>query len=531
MLVDLKKAPRLTDVEYDVAIIGAGPAGLTIANRLVGKNVSVCLIEGGGRDLELRTQRLYRGDNTGHSYYRLAMCRYRLFGGSSNRWGGWLRPLDEIDFERRNWLPGSGWPISYHTVAEYHREAAEVLDAPSADFRLDEWAERMPPPLPLAGDFENAIIQLAPQTNFAEKYGKRVQNAPNVTVLFHANATELLLEPGTARVGSVAVSTVTGRKHQIRARALVVATGGIENARLLLNSRSDRHAGLGNEFDLVGRYFMEHLHVPAGHIAGIRHAAATDFYRIHAGGSAARGILTPSEDGLRSHHLPGCSIALEDPSYHTIGTPFLGWSPFVMVYPVNTYRILRRIHPGVGNRVKAWAERGWTAARHRQTLELERDARARSLMPGGPPLVSLYFRSEQVPNSASRVSLLDRRDELGVPLTRLDWRVTERDLATITDWLAILDRQLQSAQIGHVVSPGEGWAEGIIGGPHHIGTTRMSFSPRDGVVNSDCRLHSVENLYIAGSSLFTTGGHANPTFTIVALALRLAEHLQSVFGA
>ena len=171
MLVDLSKAACPPDIEYDLAVIGSGPAGMTIVNRLAGKNVSVCLIEAGGRDLELRTQRLNpAGDNVWAIVCTtsLASCRFRLSGGSSNRWGGWLRPLDEIDYERRDWLPGSGWPVSYDSVARYHAEAAQVLNVPSADFLLAQWANGTPAHLTPSGDFEHAIFQMGPQTNFAE---------------------------------------------------------------------------------------------------------------------------------------------------------------------------------------------------------------------------------------------------------------------------------------------------------------------------------------------------------------------------
>jgi choline dehydrogenase-like flavoprotein len=144
--------------------------------------------------------------------------------------------------------------------------------------------------------------------------------------------------------------------------------------------------------------------------------------------------------------------------------------------------------------------------------------------------VALYFRAEQVPDRASRVSLSARPDELGVPLTRLDWRVGDTDRAGITGWLTALDSALRSAGVGHVVMPAEGWEAGMIGGPHHMGTTRMSADPRDGVVDAQCRVHSVDNLYVAGSSVFTTGGYVNPTFTIVALALRLADQLRRAVG-
>jgi choline dehydrogenase-like flavoprotein len=139
---------------------------------------------------------------------------------------------------------------------------------------------------------------------------------------------------------------------------------------------------------------------------------------------------------------------------------------------------------------------------------------------------SLYFRSEQAPDPDSRLTLSDRRDALGMPELRLDWRVNQVDIDAISGWLAALDGDVRAAQLGRVVPPRAGWERKIIGGPHHIGTTRMSASARSGVVDAQCRVHSVENLYVAGSSVFVTGGYANPTFTLVALALRLADTLR-----
>jgi choline dehydrogenase-like flavoprotein len=141
-------------------------------------------------------------------------------------------------------------------------------------------------------------------------------------------------------------------------------------------------------------------------------------------------------------------------------------------------------------------------------------------------MYSLYFRSEQAPDPNSRVTLSERLDALGVPEVRLDWRVNRFDLDSITGWLDVFDRDIRARGLGRVIPPAEGWQRGILGGPHHMGTTRMSADSQHGVVDEYCRVHSVDNLYVAGSSVFTTGGYANPTFTLVALALRLADTLR-----
>lgn len=529
MLIDARTIDDGTELDYDLAVVGAGPAGIAIVDRLRTARLSIGLLESGGFDPELGTQRLYRGEIVGDPYFALDACRYRLFGGSSNRWGGWCRPLDPIDFERRDWIPGSGWPIGSAELEPFYADAARLLELSTPDFTLSSWSSRLPSPLPLEGeDFEHAIFQYSPETNFAKRYGERIRAAANVTTLIHANVTEMLLDPGGARVRALRVRTLTGRSFTVRARAVVLATGGIENARLLLASRDLRPAGLGNEHDLVGRYFMEHIHVASGHVAAMGDPIPRGFYRkARYDDVLVRGVLTPTARALARHRLPSCSIALEARSWSFHGTPFLGWSPRLTTAPVIAYRRLGHRHPVAADRLKAGAELLWKAARIAKNGRAELNARARYLpdRARGWRVISLYFRAEQVPARASRVSLGTGRDELGMPLTRLDWRVGDNNCASIIGWLTALDSALRSAGIGHVVMPTEGWEAGVIGGPHHMGTTRMSADPRDGVVDAHCRVHSVDNLYIAGSSVFTTGGYVNPTFTIVALALRLADQL------
>src|SRR6266550_3646614 len=267
MLIDARSVEDGATIECDLCVVGAGPAGISLVDRLRGSGLSICLLEGGGFEPDLGAQRLYAGASTGRSYWPLHGCRFRLFGGTSNRWGGWCRPLDALDFEQRDWVPESGWPIARADLEAYEHDAAVLLELPDARFELPAWERRLPPTLPVdASDFENVIFRYSPRTNFAEVHGGRVLSARGVRTLLGANVTGLEVTSESDHVAGVQIRTFTGRSFSVRARATVLAAGGIENARLLLASNGERRTGVGNEHDLVGRFFMEHLHVAAGHL-------------------------------------------------------------------------------------------------------------------------------------------------------------------------------------------------------------------------------------------------------------------------
>jgi choline dehydrogenase-like flavoprotein len=531
VLIDARQIDDGDRLTSDLVVVGAGMAGISLVNRLRSSELSICLIDGGGFLPDLRTQQLYRGERVGEPYFRLDACRFRQFGGSGNYWGGWCRPLDPIDFARRDWLPWSGWPIDQTELEPFYAPAADMLQLPTSRFDAAAWPAEMPPPLDMSdSSFESSIIQYSPQTKFGAAYRDRILDAKRVMTLLHANVTELLLDPEGRSIEAVLVRTLAGRSFRVHGRAVVLATGGIENARLLLASRRTRSAGVGNEHDLVGRFFMEHLHVPAGHLRAQDTPISRYFYRRATyDGRLIRGVLTPTADAQALHHLFSASIAIEAETY-IYGGPFDGWTPAVRAAAHQAYRQLqRRGHQGTAGALKVLSSRVWNARRMLATWSYARGARIRDLPVSDNPgrkLLSLYFRSEQAPNPLSRVSLSDRKDALGSPQPRLDWRLQDSDTGNIPAWLDELDADMRRKSLGRVIKAPAGWEHRIIGGPHHMGTTRMSADPTTGVVDADCRVHSVENLYIAGSSVFTTGGWANPTFTLIALALRLADELQ-----
>jgi choline dehydrogenase-like flavoprotein len=509
-------------------VVGSGPAGIAIADRLRNSGLSVILLEAGGRDYHLPAQKLYRGQIVGQRYYRLDGCRWRMFGGSSNRWGGWCRPLDACDYTERAWFALSGWPISADSLRPYEDDAAALLELPSARFELDAWRRWMAPPLALDDtNFENILIQHSPETNFAERYGPGLLAAPNIRTLFFANVVELKLDGDSQRVRELTVATLTGRTFAVRSKAVVLAAGGIENARLLLASRRDRVAGIGNEFDMVGRCFMEHLHVPMGHLLIAKDATDGIFYRKEKFGDAQlRGVIVPSAAAQERHRLLSTSIGIEGPSFSQ-GTAYLGWPPAVMFAPVRLYWALRRRGLSqFSEELKYLAHGAYSVPIRLHGWRQRRRALSQAAVGGRRRAYSLHFRAEQAPDPLNRVVLGEQRDALGMPQSRLEWQIRPFDAASISGWIALLQRDLADRGIGEVIPPPDDWRDAVIGGPHHMGTTRMSADPRRGVVDADCRVHSVENLYIAGSSVFTTSGHANPTFTLLALALRLADTLR-----
>ncbi len=497
-------------------------AGITLAERLRGEGRQVCLIEGGGFDPELRHQKLNRGANAGREYFGLDRCRFRVFGGASIRWGGWCRPIEPSDFEARDWIPRSGWPITYEELVPHIAEAARVVEL-EPSFALADWADRLPPVPDLGGpELEPVIMQHSAEIDFGERARAAFTAATDLTVLLNANVTELVLTPGTDRLDRVEIATVSGNRFAVHADTFVLAAGGIENPRLLLASRRDRPAGLGNESDLVGRCFMEHPHVSPGHIVpAVGNTLPGFFKRTELGREAwVHGILAPTATAARAQQLPTCFFTL-DTMPHVAGPSALLDLPQEIMTPVAVaYRRLQRNFPAAGLRLRKTVATAWRTGRELRAARGVDDSASSDLR----TLISVYARCEQTPNPASRVTLDTTRDRLGVPRPRLDWRIADSDLAAVDAWTDTFDRSLRASGFGHFVR--SDWQQQFVGGPHHMGTTRMASSPDDGVVDANCRVHSVENLYVTGSSVFTTGGHANPSLTMLALTLRLAEHLR-----
>lgn len=522
MFINFRESDSNRQYTAAVCIVGAGAAGITLARELAHAGVDVMLLESGGLDYERDTQALSGGEMAGQRLQALESCRIRMFGGTTHHWTGMCVPLDAMDFENRSWVPHSGWPISMRDMVEYYRKAQPILDL--AEYGYDEglWEVLSPNSSRIAFEnFVDSFWQYSPPTRFGRKYRTELRTSSNPRVLLYANTIEVGLEPNGARVGDVQISTLDGRRGTVSADFVVLACGAIENARLLLLSDSVRSEGIGNQHDLVGRFFMEHPHVRVATAVTDTPEILLDQYSgYQRQGVRYRAGVKLSAQAQRRQEVLNAVTMLQGIEDEESG---LGAARRLF----NSYRFGRGAPDEVGEKV-------WRIAKD---LDDVLEGAYRLLVEKRDPLpstteLSLNIQSEQAPNPNSRVTLSDEKDSIGLRRAKLDWRLSPMDRRTIEVNVKLLASELSRQGLGRVrlddwlVGDDQDWPGSLKGGCHHMGTTRMGPSAREGVVDEDCSVFGIDNLFIAGSSVFPTAGFANPTLTIAALALRLADHLK-----
>lgn len=501
MILDGYDVPAGTTVECDLALVGGGLAGLALAREFVGRNVRVVMLESGGERPETDSQALCAGaaalrDGAGGTSDLggfLSESRLRCLGGAGNIWGAKCARLDEADFLAREWIPGSGWPFTRAELDPWYDRACERLEIETFGYDTLSEFDAGRPPLALAGGrFTTATrhfspVRGGPGSNLQE-YKRAASEADNVRLYLHANAVEIETDDSARSARAVRVRTLRKNGFRVAARAIVLASGGIENARLLLCSRGARGRGLGNDHDLVGRYFANHATFgPDAAIGFTRPPGSLDLYTTR-DPRKIWGVLALSTAAQARERLANFTVTMAPPE----GPLGPDDEPLLAAARL--------------------ADDGYAPAER---------------APDAP--VPVYFMSEQLPNRESRLTLSDETDALGMQRPALEWRFRAEDEQHLARAVRLFGRELGHAAAGRVrcawpdASPMTAYSPSR----HHIGTTRMHRDPEHGVVDADARVHGVEGLYIAGSSVFPTSGIANPTLTLIALALRLADHLEA----
>lgn len=524
MFVDARNLPMGTVIEADLCIIGGGAAGIAIAREFLGQGLRVCILESGGTSYDEETQALNHGECVGLPY-ELDTTRARYFGGSTNWWAGFCRPFEDYHFVKRPWVPYSGWPITRRDLDPFYQRSFDLcgIDA-RMSLAEDGAAGGGTAPVKLArtatGRFTHTITPLGDERlRFAKVFGQELARAHEVCVYLHANTVHLQASPDARRVIGVRAATLAGNTFTVTGKAFILASGAIENARLLLASNDRIAAGLGNQYDVVGRFFMEHATFTSAHLDLRGDGGPTEAYDSkYAVLNLTHAVeLTPTAKVQREHRLLETAVYINAiyRGERSAGVDALKklrermWRRTATRFPTAELRAIAADGLNVACFVLGWMSRSPLLRRgHVATLHLE-----------------------QAPNPDSRILLSDRRDRLGVPLVRLDWQITELDRQTVRKTTELLREEVQGAGWGTFTSalPNGG------GEPfplpdwiwHHIGTTRMHTDPRFGVVDENCRVHGIGNLFIAGSSVFPTAGNHCPTLTLLALALRLADHVKA----
>jgi len=483
MIFDFNEASsRISNVKYDVCVCGTGPAGITTARKLALRGKKVLLVEGGGLEYSDQSQDIYDGKNVGRLYWGIQAFRLRYFGGTSNHWSGRCGVLDAIDFEPREYFGLPGWPISREQVMHGLAEAQDIVDIGGKDLSPFDDPEFQ------TSLFRQSGFALSPPTRFSKKYDAEIRRSDKIDFFYNANLVDLRLTDDLSRVRGLLVKNYNGDIVEVSAKRFVLALGAIETARILLNANSQMAAGVGNNSGMVGRCFMEHLNVPIGRFI----VTAPEFWQNAV-------ALVPTTEFMVKNN---------------IGNGILSFGPNANPVSYGRLRVLKQFLRETGCTLPALVEIA------RKVVSFD--------CPGDGLITSLI---EQTPNPDSRVGLSNELDKLGLRRVQLNWQINDRDKRTIR--VLAIEAAKEMARLNRariklapfIIDPNLEMEVDVHA--HQMGTTRMSNDPRYGVVNENCQVHGVENLYLIGSSVFSTGGGTNPTLTIVLLAIRLAEFLGS----
>ncbi|GGI06081.1 GMC oxidoreductase [Egicoccus halophilus] len=528
MIRDVDELPDDARLHAEVVVVGAGFAGIDLALRLAGDGHRVVLLESGRREFDSRIQELARFESVGREVRTPAPdspftpylppvfrgeFRVRQLGGTSNIWTGKWRAFDPLDLAPRPWVPHSGWPIGFDELLPYYAEVARDYGLGDFDaFAARPDVRRASERLDAAGlELSFHYWQQRPSRPGRDRVDE-LERAEQVEVVLGATATELVLDDAHRRVRSVAFAALDGRRFAVEADAVVLATGGLESARLLLASDRQVPGGIGNATGLVGRFHMDH---PKS-----KHA------RLHPGPG-----MTLIEPWTRTDPKPRfhVSLALADEVQRDERT----LDHAVYLSPVRTYQVdypereVAALREAVrARRPAAAVSAAWELLRRPGAVRkvLQRTRYREGTGPIAHYRASMYV--EQAPNPDSRLRLAEERDELGVRRLVIDWQLDELDHASFRQVIASLSRRMTAAGIGTLdLGTDEPSLEEWVDAAHHIGATRMADDPAEGVVDRDTRVFGTDNLYVASSSVFPTGHSAAPTMTILALTRRLGDHL------
>jgi len=522
MIIDGRGIPADSTVDMDVCVIGSGAAGISLALEFVNQpGIVVGLVESGGREWDERTQALSEASQKGHRYYPVKETHMRVLGGTTLAYGGICTEMSSLDFEERPWVPESGWPLQRSDLYDYSDRSHDLLGLDGDTEELTHWESTE------ATRWENVLVS-RPPTLFGQKYAQQLDSSTNVTTYIHSTVASVDLHADGGHVAGVSLRCIGGNRYRIVAKQYVLAGGGIEIPRLLLASNDVATAGVGNLHDHVGRYFQEHLRAIDRYEIAKGAKNLTDKI-TGASGTLKFSRLALTDEVLRKEKLLNYLANLtfgfsgqDTPQWEAIRRIAIAKKPPWNVKPYAPYV------SGGPNKVR-WQDVKTSLARPHRTAQAAIGAGLRPKFMR--KWVEVGSSMEQVPRPENRVVLVAERDELGMPKVELNWSLDDFEGQTYHRGLELvleeLDRHLPGLNKRRMNDP-EQWPDHILGTWHHAGTTRMTSDPKRGVVDANTRVHGVDNLFIASSSVFPTSGATAPTKSIVCLALRLADHLKSI---
>ena len=524
-LIDLITIPAGEAFNADVVIVGAGVAGLVLADALRGSGMSVDVLEAGGASLEPESQALYEAEMVGAKHLGTTEGRFRVYGGSSIRWGGQLLPLRRTDYNLRPHIVYSGWPIGFSDLEPYIQSCEELLGVNHAPYD-SELLQKLPKPRPnlTEPDLQLRFSKWAPfrYRNLTRTLGRRCLAEPNFRIFIHACVSAIELHVDGHHVEYVRAVTPNGSCYSFRGKQVVISAGSIETSRLLLASRSIHNCGICNKTDQLGRWFHDHISVKA---ATLMPVDRRNFLRRFAPwfiGETRHTLKIETSDAWQEKH--SCLNVMGHLVFQSPENSAFAW----------IRQQLLAQQSNLGSKEKLAAPR--VEQLPEETLDIlhllwKRVVRQRRWCPSNAE-IKLCIDTEQQPNPDSRIRLSENLDALGMPKAVVQWQWGEPERNAFHAYKNLFNRQWSRWDLGEIdwnesFEAGSGWEKSASDIYHLMGGTRMSVGPHDGIVDTELRVHGIDNLSLASLSVFPTGGSSNPTFTLMMLTLRLAERLLS----
>ena len=516
MIIDLNKVenPEKFFKKFDLCIVGAGAAGIAIAQNLNSEKFSICLIEAGGEDYSYESQKRYDGNWTNEIFgqkqnigNRLLSDRLRYFGGTTNHWTGRCRRFDQTDFKKRSWIPNSGWPIQLKDLITYYKKAENILDLNFLDYDAELNDSNC------IGDFfRKREFSFSQPTRMGNKYKRILNDSKNLTVVLNCNFKKLKYTESKENISGVICSNYKKNEFIILSDEVILATGGIENTRILLNESLNRPINKTN----LGRYFMGHAIWKTGEFFYSNNFDITSYLT-----TINESLLTcVMKDSRRFYRKVKVRLGQKKLDPAVVYKQNRSNQSFFSLDELAQEKLKL---PNMGVTLESEYNPTNLDLSYYSVLKSTRKLDYSSL-----GCRTLLLRAEQVPDFNSTISLSNEKDQFGLIKADVKWTMNNIDYDSVRKFNQYLNLDLIKTKLGFIKNnfdineiPNKLWS-----GAHHLGGTRMSNNSSNGVVDKNLKVFGFNNLYVAGSSVFPTSGLANPTLTIVALSLKLADHIK-----
>lgn len=546
MIIEKNDLAEGHQLKSDICIIGGGPAAISIALELKNLGKSITILTGGTWKETGFNQDLHKGlIAKGSSHEPLEYNRRRQFGGGTAAWGGRCLPFEPIDFEKREWIKNSGWPFSYEEILPYFKKASALTKSGKFNFNIDsdEKKREIIPGMDNEALDSTAIERWSPPINFAREFESELRNADNIHIYLDAHVLKIGTDTDAESISYVQ-ATMDGKKFSVSADKFILAAGGLENPRLLLASKSEHHPkGIGNKNDNVGRYYMAHVEGIYAELCFNDPSQIVTEYEKDKEGVYIRRRWWLTDKAQKKYNLGNTIFFLENPTEENGHTGALFSSVVIAksLLSVIKQKSFKNVSPKLSKHIWNFLKKGWKEIPDIISKSLKRREARRlpSILPAANSRYwGVFFQAEQSPIRESRVTISEKEfDSLGMPRLEADIKIAPEDIESVVKAHNLFIEQFKKSNAGTYIYTEKGLRKfldkkiknNFTSAAHQLGTTRMSDSELTGVVDSNSKVYGIKNLYIAGSSIFPTGGHANPTLTLLATSLRLADHLKKLF--